>query len=362
MSTLNDRVRERTSRFCALTGVTLPLMNAPMADIAGVEMAAAVSEAGGLGVLAADFMTPEALSDAVADIRRRTSRPFAVHLRAEIRRAMNEAEIDRINDALVELKEEIGAGAVTALPDFSQQFDALLKAGPAVAYVSFGGLREAQAEALRRAGIRLIAAATTLREAKVMRSAEADAVVVQGAEAGGPRLTFEVADDAGRVGLLSLIGPAARATGLPVIASGGLMTGAQIAGALVAGAGAVELGTALLRTEESRAHPAHQAALSFLSDSGAQWQRTTSGRLTRGVRTGLVEALEAADVAAAAYPEQWMAMRSIELAARRQNRDDLMEMACGQGAPLARTGRVADVVATLVREGREAGLEWGEEK
>ncbi len=347
---------ERIDRFKTLAGVRLPILNAPMADVAGPELAAVVSEAGGLGVLAADFMTGDAIREAVAEIRRRTEKPFAVHLRAEVLRPMDEAEIDRINEALADLKDELACEARATLPDIEDQIDAVIETKTPVVYVSFGGLRESQSERLAAAGVRMIAAATCLREVKVMRSADADAVVVQGAEAGGPRLNFEVADEAAQVGLMSLIGPADRATGLPIVASGGIATGAQAAAALVAGASAVELGTAFLRTNESRAHPAHKAALAFLTDTAPQWEKTGSGRLTRGIVSGLTEALAGAEIEPAPYPEMWAAMRPVQLAALRDGRDDLMEAACGQGAPLAREGSAADVVKRLVQECAAAGV------
>lgn len=347
---------ERAARFAAWAGVRYPILNAPMADIAEPELAAAVSEAGGLGVLAADFYSADDIRQAVADIRRRTEKPFAVHLRAERLQPMNTTEVTRINEALVDLKAELEAAETTSLPDFEAQLDALIELKVPFVYVSFGGLREIHAEKLQAAGIRMIAAATCLREVKVMRSAEADAVVVQGVEAGGPRLNFEVSDDEAQVGLMSLLGPASRVATVPVIASGGLATGSQVAAALTAGASAVELGTAFLRTDESRAHPAHKAALPFLTDIEPRWEKTGSGRLTRARVSGLTEALAGAEIDAAPYPEMWSAMRSVELAARRDNRDDLMEMACGQGAPLAREGSAADVVARLVQECADAGV------
>ena len=242
------------------------------------------------------------------------------------------------------------------MPDFKAQFNALIELQVPFVYVSFGGLREEHVERLQAVGIRMIAAATCLREVKVMRSAEADAIVVQGTEAGGPRLNFEVPDEAAQVGLLSLVGPAFRVATVPVIASGGIATGAQAAAALVAGASAVELGTAFLRTTESRAHPALKAALPFLTDTAPGWEKTGSGRLTRARVSGLTQALAGADIEAAPYPEMWTVMRSVELAARRENRDDLMEMPCGQGAPLAREGSAADVVARLVKECADAGV------
>ena len=98
------------------------------------------------------------------------------------------------------------------------------------------------------------------------------------------------------------------------------------------------------------------SALPFLTDTAPGWEETGSGRLTRARVSGLTQALAGADIEAAPYPEMWTVMRSVELAARRENRDDLMEMPCGQGAPLVREGSAADVVARLVKECADAGV------
>ena len=93
---------ERAAQFAAWAGVRYPILNAPMADIAGPELAAAVSEAGGLGVLAADFYSADDIRRAVATVRRLTNKPFAVHVRAETLRPLDTAEVNRMNEALAD--------------------------------------------------------------------------------------------------------------------------------------------------------------------------------------------------------------------------------------------------------------------
>ena len=343
-----------TAQFRETFGVAHALMNAPMADIAGPALAAAVSNAGGLGILAADFMTPEETAAAVKEVRGLTDRPFAVNVRSPARGAFDEKGAAETEEAFEALKADLGcAGVRFSLPDFEKQLDVLIALKVPAVSVTFGGLREVYAEKLTAAGIRMIAAATTLREVKVMRSAQAHCIVVQGIEAGGPRLNFEVADTEAQVGLMSLIGPAARVSNVPVAASGGIMTGRQAAAALMLGAGAVQAGTA----PESGAHPAHKRALQFASDSTTRLTRVASGRLTRVIANGLVEAAEEARADRAAYPAQLSVMRPVEVAARRENRDDLMEFACGQGACEARALPAAKIAEKLIRECAEAGFD-----
>ena len=354
---------DRTQKLLDLFGGTLAVLNAPMAGVTTPAMAAAACEAGGLGVLAGDLLSPEELRREIQELRRLTDRPFAVNLRARDKEGKSQffdapehrEKAQALQRALGDLALDLGLSEhyeAAELPDFEAQLAVLLECRVPVVCVSFGGLREAYADALKEAGVVVFGAATSLREAKVMRSAGVDALIMQGAEAGGPRLNFEKSDEASLVGRMSLIGPAARATGLPVIAAGGIMTGEQAAAALAAGAAGVMLGTALLRSDESAAHPAHKAQLAYVDDTGTVLTRVFSGRLTRVVENGFVEAMREAGLADAGYPNTWRAMAPILAAARAADRADLLELAAGQGAQLARTGSVRSIIESIGRQCR----------
>lgn len=360
---MQQSLRARVRAFCERFALTVPILNAPMAGVTTPQMAAAVSQAGGLGVLAADWSSPETIEQDVRKLRALTDRPFAVHVRVRDKTVAG-CYVDtpearqtarRVARALSELAHDCGLPQdyeLESLPAFDAQLQTIMDLQVPVVSVGFGGLQERYAEALEQKGIAVIAAATSLREAKVQRAAGACAVVMQGMEAGGPRLNFEREASDTLVGLMSLIGPAARATGLPVIAAGGIMTGAQMAAALMAGASAVMLGTALLRTPESAAHPAHKAMLPMLGDTSTALSATLSGRLTRLVPNALIEAMQQAQLPNAGYPCQAMAMEPILRAARTCDRDDLIEMAAGQGAPLARSAPTHEIVSEIARQCR----------
>ncbi len=358
-------IRFRIQRLTSLWGGTIPLMNAPMPGVTTPEMVAAVSCASGLGVLAADFMSAEELSREIEAVRKLTDKPFAVNLRARDKEGKSQffdTEVERqtarrFAHAMSDLAVDLGLPAdypPAQLPDFDEQLECILSQDVGFVTVSFGGLREIYADKLKDAGIVTIGAATTLREAKVMRSAGVDAVIVQGAEAGGPRLNFEAADEHSLVGLMNLIGPAARATQLPVVASGGLMTGAQFAAALVAGASGAMLGTALLKSTESAAHPAHQAALEFASDNATVLTRLYDGRWARVLENGLIEAVQDAGLTLAGYPNQWRVAHPLSEAARRNDRDDLMPLYAGQGAELAYRAPCATILENFVQGAKDA--------
>ena len=332
-------LQERLADFRRLTGVELPIMNAPMAGVTTPEMVAAVSDAGGLGVLAADFLDADEITRAVARVREKTDKPFAVNLRVPV--FEKNVDITPLTQALQALREELGCPETIELPDFDAQFEAVLDASVPVVRVAFGGFREIYA-----------GAATTLREAKVQRAAGADAVVVQGAEAGGPRLSFESRDE-DLVGLMSLIGPAGRATRLPIIASGGIASAFQMAASLVAGAYAVEVGTYLVRTRQSTLSKAYDSALEFACDTDARLTRLISGRLTRALPGALFQALKEADIAALSYPAQLTALLPIYRAALEKERYDLVPLSCGQSIPARVPEETADAVTLLCKECRD---------
>ena len=329
-------IQERIKQFTTLFGIDAPILNAPMSGVTTPEMVAAVSEAGGMGVLPLDFLEAELIREAIKEVRHLTDKPFAVNLRIPVKR--NEAGSEALLEALSLLREENHLEVRKNLPNFDAQFDAVLESDVSAIQVSFGGLREVYVEKIeahaKETGKKplLIGAATTLREAKVQRAAGVDVVLVQGAEAGGPRLSFEDTDEA-LVSLMSLVGPAARSTALPVIASGGIATAPQAAATFLLGASAIEVGTYLLRTKECAMRDMYDEALEFASDTTSQLTRLISGRLTRAVPTEIIRALEDASVKAIEYPAQLECMRPIFELAKNSRTIDYADLSCGTSVP-----------------------------
>lgn len=353
--------RARVQDFCRMLGIERPVLNAPMPQAAGPELAAQVSEAGGLGVLSGAGLGEEDFARAVLELQGLTQKPFAIHLELPGARP-SEGDIEkarRIADGLSELLAELGlpdpaSPEGSALYDFTgearrQRFVALfarvLELRPAAVITTCGGLREPEAEALAAAGILNIGTATTLRETKVLSAAGCSAIVAQGSEAAGPRSSFEDSDDV-LTGLTSLVPAAARATGLPVIAAGGICSGSQALGLSLMGASAVMLGTAFLSTRESVASPHARQAACWASAGHLTLTRLYSGRLTRALKSPLLDALEGYAAHLPAWPAHAGVMAAIDVRARALGRDDLEAVFLGQSA-----GRSAAAdAASLVRE------------
>jgi nitronate monooxygenase len=199
--------------------------------------------------------------------------------------------------------------------------------------------------ALQDAGSAVVVTVTSPAEAALAAEAGADALCVQGYEAGAHRGTFVNDDAPGRDrGLLSLIGEAAAVTGLPQIAAGGIMNAPQVRAVLAAGAAAAQCGTAFLRSPESGAHPLYKAALADPRYTATTVTRAFSGRPARGLVNEFI--VEHAD-APPAYPEINNATRPLRAAAAARGDTGSMSLWAGQGYRLAAELPAAEIIERL---------------
>jgi nitronate monooxygenase len=207
--------------------------------------------------------------------------------------------------------------------------------------------------ALRAAGSIVVVTVTTPQEAAVAAGAGADALCVQGFEAGAHRGTFVNDDSPGRdLGLLPLIGEVAAVTGLPLIAAGGIMGPRQVRAVLAAGAVAAQCGTAFLRCPESGAHPLHKAALADPRYTATALTRAFSGRPARGLVNKFM--LDHRD-APPAFPEINNATRPLRAAAAASGDTDRMALWAGQGYRSAAELPAAEVIERLCASPAERG-------
>jgi nitronate monooxygenase len=236
--------------------------------------------------------------------------------------------------------------------DFEAQCDAVLAAAPSMVSSIMGLFPATFVERLKANGIAWLATATTVAEARAAEAAGADAIVVQGMEAGGHRGAFD-ADEAERalVGLFALLPRVVDTVSIPVVAAGGIGDGRTIAAALTLGASAVTIGTALLRCPETRLPSAWSAALEDLDPEGTALTRAYSGRAGRAVITDYVRAAGAHD---APVPAPYPVQRGLTAAMRADavRRDDLngLQAWAGQGAALARAEPAAEVIRRVWSE------------
>ncbi|MGH2805020.1 MAG: NAD(P)H-dependent flavin oxidoreductase, partial [Thermoleophilaceae bacterium] len=286
------------TRATELLGIEHPILQAPMASAATPALAAAVSEAGGLGALGSAILDPDELRRQTAELRASTQRPFQLNFFCHPRPRIAAEEAAAARDHFAPLYGELGLGEPprpSAPPiDFGDDaLAALLELRPPVVSFHFGLPEPDALAAIREAGMRVLASATTVAEATWLEERGVDAVVAQGAEAGGHRGSFLVEGDDGPVGTLALVPQVADAVGVAVIAAGGIADGRGLAAALALGAAAAQIGTAFLPCPESGISPAHRAALEHARAEATTITRSFSGRPARALRNRVTEEVEA---------------------------------------------------------------------
>jgi nitronate monooxygenase len=344
--------------FLRKLGIELPIIQAPMAGVSTPEMAAAVSNAGGLGSLGVGPVDAEAARRMISDVRSRTDRPFNVNVFCN-----RPAVADPAREAgwLVRLGPEFeryGARAPDRLTEIYRTFltdDAklsiLLAERPAVVSFHFGLPDRDRIEALRAAGIVLLATATSLHEGKAIAAAGIDAVVAQGYEAGGHRGLFDPDGPDDRLGTAALTRLLAEELGVPVIAAGGIMDGAGVVGSLKLGATAAQLGTAFIACPESSADAGYRAALLGPPAGQTVMTRAISGRPARCIANRFTALGLGVDRGAVPdYPIAYDAAKALHAAAKSAGEFGYGAQWAGQGAPLAREMPAAELVARLRSE------------
>jgi nitronate monooxygenase len=354
----NARRRSAVNPFLRQLGIELPIIQAPMAGVSTPEMAAAVSNAGGLGSIGVGSVNSETTRQMIAAVRSMTDRPFNVNVFCN-----QPAVADAARDAawLAWLAPEFGrygAQPPARLTEIYQTFltddaklSVFLAERPPVVSFHFGLPDRMRIDALHSAGIVLIATATSLDEGRAIATAGIDAVVAQGYEAGGHRGIFDPAGPDDRLGTIPLTRLLVKELDIPVIAAGGIMDGAGIAACLTLGARAAQLGTAFVACPESSADAGYRAALLGPAAEHTEMTSVISGRPARCLANRFTAfGVGVEERAVPDYPMAYHAGKALHAAAKAAGEFGFGAQWAGQGAPLARALPVAELVACLRSE------------
>ncbi|MBV8888752.1 MAG: nitronate monooxygenase [Alphaproteobacteria bacterium] len=344
-------ILDRADAFCARFGLQIPILLAPMAGACPPSLSIAVANAGGLGACGVLLMKPAEIVSWADEVRANSNGGFQLNNWIPDpdppRDAAHEAQL---REFLAGWGPPVPPEAGDAKPpDFAAQCEAMLAASPRMISSIMGLYPPQYVARLKAAKIAWLATVTTVAEARAAAAAGADAIVAQGAEAGGHRGSFDAAmAERQQVGLFALLPAVVEAVAVPVVAAGGIGDGRGVAAALALGASAAQIGTGFLRCPEAAIHPAWSQALADAAPEDTVVSRAFSGRAGRSIATNYV--LAATSEAAprpAPYPVQRGLTAGMRAAAQKDGDVHRMQVWAGQSAALGKAEPAAAVARDL---------------
>ena len=337
-----------------LDTLEIPIVLAPLAGgPATVDLAVAVSDAGGLGFLAAGYRTAADMRDQIRAFRDRSHMPFGVNVftppaSPATQPAVYASYVERLRSEATRAGVQLGEPRVDD-DDWQAKLSALSELTVPVVSFVFGCPPPDVIAALRTRNTSVWVTVTNPAEARQAEDAGADALVVQGYEAGGHRASFSDGTDSdyGLLTLLQLVGAHAK---VPLIATGGVATGRGVAAVLAAGARATQIGTAFLRCPEAGTSAVHRAALASAAPTALT--RAFTGKPGRGIVNRFMR--EHGDAAPSAYPELHHVTAPLRQAGRNHSDPDVVNLWGGQAHELSSHEPAAVIARRLADEARIA--------
>jgi nitronate monooxygenase len=344
-----------TNALLQRLGIEHPILLSPMAGAGGTpELAAAVSDAGGLGAWGGAYAKPEEVAATIRQMRTLTRRPFNINLFAGGYASSHTIDPQPMLDLVGEANAALGLPPPVLPPlprdPFNDQLQAVIEERPPVFSFTFGMPSAAQIAALKARDIVVVGTATTLEEAVRLEQAGVDAIAAQGAEAGAHRGTFAGPFESSMVPLATLLRETCAGVKLPVIACGGLMDGHDIAAALKLGAAAVQLGTAFLPCPESGAPAAYKQALLNAKQDTTVITRAFSGRPARGLTNRFIAMVSGKEDFILPFRQQNDLTRPMRNASGQKGVADYISLWAGQGVTRSRQMPAAALMKTLLAE------------
>ena len=344
------------TRFLELTGINLPIVQAPMAGASGTAMAVAACEAGALGSLPCAMLDTAAARNAIGVIRQRTAAPlnlnFFCHSPPEPDATRAAGWMEHLAGYYAELG--VAPSAVPAGPARAPFDDTMCElveeTRPQVVRFHFGLPAPALLARVKAAGAIVLSSATTVAEARWLEDRGADAIIAQGYEAGGHRGVFLDVDITTQPGTFALLPQVVDAVKLPVIAAGGIADGRGIAAAFALGAAGVQIGSAYLYTPEATISDLHRSALKQAGDDKTALTNVFSGRPARGLLNRVMREVGPMATHAPAFPTAGGALAPLKAAAEAAGSSDFSSLWAGQAAALGREGSAGKLTVRLAQE------------
>lgn len=342
-------------RLIDLFKTEFPIVLAPMAGVMDAELVIAAAQGGALGSLPSAMISPEKAREQVGLIRQRVKAPvnmnFFCHTPVELTREAEARWKQRLAGYYSEhgLDPSAPIAAANRAPFDAAFCEVVEELRPEVVSFHFGLPEQALLRRVKAAGCLVISSATTVKEAVWLEERGVDAVIAQGAEAGGHRGTFLTDKIAEQPGTFALVPQVVDAVKVPVIAAGGIADGRGIAAAFALGASGVQIGSAYLRCPESKVSAGGRKALSEARDDSTVITNVMTGRPARGVQNRLMREAGPISPDAPPFPHAATALGPLKAAAEKQGRVDFTNLWAGQAVALGREVPAAELTRDLAK-------------
>ena len=342
-----------SNALTALFNVEKPIIQAPMAGVQDYRLAAAVSNAGGLGSLPCAMLGAEALRVELKALNEATSKPYNLNFFAHTPPEPNPQQEANWRQALAPYYKEFGIDttSITAGPGrmpFNEECAAIVEEfRPAVVSFHFGLPKPELLKRVKEAGAKVLSTATTLEEALWLEQHGADAIIAQGLEAGGHRGIFLTQDMTTQMGTFALLPQIVAAVKIPVIAAGGIATAEGVRAALDLGAVAAQIGTAFMLCPEATTKPLHREALKSPAAQHTAITNLFSGGPARGIVNRVMRELGPVCDQAPAFPLATNAIAPLRAAGEAAGTGDFSPLWSGQNASGCREIPAGELVAEL---------------
>jgi nitronate monooxygenase len=339
-----------------LLKIDYPIVQAPMLGVTTPEMVAAVSNNGGLGSLPVGGLPPRDTSALIRRTKELTGKPFAVNIFAHEDSVVDLQVVAAMQDLLEKFCSEnqlpYQKQPLESLRSYSykEQLDVILDEDIPILSFTFGVPDENSRKALQARGIVLIGTATSPTEARYLEEQGIDIITAQGSEAGGHRGTFLPTEQLPLIGSISLVSLVEAEVERPILSAGGIHNGRTIRAALMSGASGVQIGTAFVGCEESKAAPSYKSALKQVEAQDIVLTRAFSGRWARGIKNKFISEIEKSGIQIPGYPMQVLLTTPIRISSYNNDRIDFIPLWAGQSCSTAEIKPAKDVLSRLIAE------------
>ncbi len=353
--------------LCDLLGIEYPIIQAGMSGVAGPELVAEVSKAGGLGILTGTLLPPDELRKRIRKVRELTDRPFGLNLvlHADLRAPKDTTTIadktlQSVHTLLNRFRRKLGLPESSARPPvvpdlLNTAFELMLEEGVPVWSIGLGTPPPEMVERCHARGVKVIAMVATVEDALEVAAAGVDAIVAQGSEAGGHRSTWvkKASREQANIGTMALLPQIAARVKVPVIAAGGITNGKGLVASIALGALGVMIGTRFIATRESIAPDFHKKALIESSSDTTTVTDVFTGMYARVLRNTFTEEYAASGAPVLPPFTQFLATKDILEVAAAKDEKEYFTLYCGQGiGTFQDMPGAGEVIHQIIREAR----------